>query len=1586
MTKFKKSNLSLLKRATLLLVVICFMSGFVLPSASTTASAAAPSSYTNITADSTAYVSITNSNSSKYFKFVPTLSGTYKFYSTNYSGDPKASLLDNYGEELTTNDDSSDRNFSISYECVAYNTYYIKAYMYSSYTGSYTLNVATVSISSTPSAPSVPSGSEVDVNEANGKNYSLFNSGRTTSSGYDASLSYNPAPETYDNTGYDLRGSVSGSNSRFRLGLSFTVNVDISEQCSLAIRAWDVDESTRGCSYGYEYDFVYLVDETTNTSTKLDAHLSGQDDVWTNSEITIAPSLFTTGHTYHFELQMTCTGNHSCSYYSVTVRTVNLIVNGSSAPSTTPQSGISDAEISASISNSGVVSTALTASAYAQESYNLEYKAVYVSSTAQYGGKESSATINTTSGVINDSFSLESGAPRGTYTVTVFIKDLNNNVIASRTATASYGYSAVSYNSNGGSQNLPTDGTSYNSGDTVTVMFNYVPSLYGYTFLGWSTDRYATQPTYTENGTNTFVIGSSDVTLYAIWGASSCNHEFVGGTCIHCGEEEQQVSYDEWDGGVDTSWYSSYASEFTIYSAEQLAGLAYLVNNGNTFSGKTIELANNIDLANREWTPIGKGDLTSEVGTSGCTFNGTFNGNYYKIFNLYITSNNTTYQGLFGDVDGATIKNLGLEDAYVNVSISGSARSKAGALVGRISDTTIENCYASNAQVSTFTVSNPSSAGGLIGNVLNRNSYGSVIENCYVTGTVISNGHASLLIGSSYSGNNVYIRKCYASGSIQNQGSKPGDTFVCTGGIIGCRSGSVNNNINDSFFSGSMVSTSNNKGSLVGESSGCSVVNSYYNISNSVDYYQGTSTSISNLQSQTWLTSNLGWDFNNVWEFRANSEYPVLKGFASGNGGSSVHQHNYVETAREEATCDGYGVSYLTCSCGDSKVELIEPLQHDYQITEELEPTCTEDGFITFECQNANCTAVKQQILERYGHYYGGDNECDYCGHTIEIHTHDYTTEVVDPTCSAMGYTEYTCTCGYSYRDNYLEPARHNWNEGEVTLEPTCEVDGVTLFTCQTCYATKTMIIEASHDWSEEVVTEKTCTTDGVISKVCSVCYAEEVEIIPAGHNFDEGEEITPATCETAGEAQLTCLDCSYEEVVEIPALGHQYENGVCIRCGEGFIENITPSVHPIYGMYFEIDDILSDYGPSLIDEYGLMLDYNSDATLEKVAVYLTQDGTMWRRCIAVKGTNIEYATYVPYLSYQSDIKYTGLNHDWINIFRLRENAKGVWCYNDFVTIGVNLQDAYGNLLLSLYDIGQAGAETRIFDNLDYMKAWLYDECSDHVETDWIVDVEPTCVAGSRHKQCIICEEITTTEDIPAVDGHEPGDWIVDVEPTAMQTGLRHKECNNCSTITETEVMPTLATIVIDSVEVSAGATVEITVNIQNNPGILGAVLNLEFDSELVLISAETGTAWRMLNYTAPSYLENDCSFVWDGTSADATNGSIIVLTFEVPSYAEVGYEYYVNMYYTDGNIRNEDLEGINVSIEEGYVTVISTVDEVNVGDVNSDGVVDVADVITLRRFLAGYEIEIDELAADLDSDNQITIADVILLRRYLVD
>ena len=55
-----------------------------------------------------------------------------------------------------------------------------------------------------------------------------------------------------------------------------------------------------------------------------------------------------------------------------------------------------------------------------------------------------------------------------------------------------------------------------------------------------------------------------------------------------------------WSEVAVTSWYNASQSSFTISTAEQLAGLAQLVNSGTNFSGKTVALASDIDLAGRE--------------------------------------------------------------------------------------------------------------------------------------------------------------------------------------------------------------------------------------------------------------------------------------------------------------------------------------------------------------------------------------------------------------------------------------------------------------------------------------------------------------------------------------------------------------------------------------------------------------------------------------------------------------------------------------------------------------------------------------------------------------------------------------------------------------------------------------------------------------------------------------------------------------------------------------------------------------------------------------------------------------------------
>ena len=127
--------------------------------------------------------------------------------------------------------------------------------------------------------------------------------------------------------------------------------------------------------------------------------------------------------------------------------------------------------------------------------------------------------------------------------------------------------------------------------------------------------------------------------------------------------------------------------------------------------------------------------------------------------------------------------------------------------------------------------------------------------------------------------------------------------------------------------------------------------------------------------------------------------------------------------------------------------------------------------------------------------------------------------------------------------------------------------------------------------------------------------------------------------------------------------------------------------------------------------------------------------------------------------------------------------------------------------------------------------------------------------------------------------------------------------------------------------------------------------------------------------------MTNSCNFVWDGLNNDYSNGSILILTFQLPDDADVGTVYDISASYTYGNIINEDMENVTLGIENGSIEVFKIM-----GDANDDGIVDVADVITLRRYLAGgYGITIDASAADMNGDGIITIVDVTLLRRLLL-
>lgn len=302
-----------------------------------------------------------------------------------------------------------------------------------------------------------------------------------------------------------------------------------------------------------------------------------------------------------------------------------------------------------------------------------------------------------------------------------------------------------------------------------------------------------------------------------------------------------------WDGSADISWYSDDAQTFNLTTAEQLAGLAQLVNNGiSNFFGKTITLGADIFLNDTTGAGDNSWDTSTQkkwtaIGTSKKPFKGEFDGiagsKRRKIYGLYV-NDTTSYQGLFGYTDGVTITNLEL--IYANLFVSNlagglvgyshngaisnivckanvSGKDTIGGIIGEASNTAISKIYNEGA------ISGSKSVGGLIGITSNAIS-GTENNFIYFKGNVKGTSFVGGLFGkgsSTYSyslgtvsGTGSFVGGITGLGTVRNSyhenGAVEGDTYV--GGITGsgdCYDSHMSGNVKGRAFVGGLSGSAN---------------------------------------------------------------------------------------------------------------------------------------------------------------------------------------------------------------------------------------------------------------------------------------------------------------------------------------------------------------------------------------------------------------------------------------------------------------------------------------------------------------------------------------------------------------------------------------------------------------------------------------------------------------------------------------------------------------------------------------------------------------------------------------------------------
>ncbi|MBQ3503140.1 MAG: hypothetical protein IJA75_00375 [Oscillospiraceae bacterium] len=233
-----------------------------------------------------------------------------------------------------------------------------------------------------------------------------------------------------------------------------------------------------------------------------------------------------------------------------------------------------------------------------------------------------------------------------------------------------------------------------------------------------------------------------------------------------------------------------------------------------------------------------------------------------------------------------------------------------------------------------------------------------------------------------------------------------------------------------------------------------------------------------------------------------------------------------VEENRVESTCTVAGSYESVVYCSACNTELSRE-------TKALELAAHTEGAVVVENEvAATCTATGSYDNVVY---------CTVCNAELSRNTvtvdkiaHAYKAEVTAPTCTAKGYTTYTCSaCGDSYVADETE-----------------------------------MVAHTPADAVKENEVASTCTVAGSYDEVvyCSVCNGElsrnTVTVDALGHSYNA--DVTAPTCNAQGYTTYTCSVCGDSYVDDYVQAEHKVPDGsmVCTACGEIIVDYAGQKLH----------------------------------------------------------------------------------------------------------------------------------------------------------------------------------------------------------------------------------------------------------------------------------------------------------------------------------------------------------------------------------------------------------------------------------------
>lgn len=436
------------------------------------------------------------------------------------------------------------------------------------------------------------------------------------------------------------------------------------------------------------------------------------------------------------------------------------------------------------------------------------------------------------------------------------------------------------------------------------------------------------------------------------------------------------------------------------------------------------------------------------------------------------------------------------------------------------------------------------------------------------------------------------------------------------------------------------------------------------------------------------------------------------------------HNHTYVVTSSQGASCEKDGYNRYTCTvCGSFYAETIGATGHKYDEQIVVDSTCSAEGNRKFSCTRENCGYFYEEVIAKKDH-----TESDWIGNNPDLDK--------APTCTEAGRRHTECKeCHAVIRTEEIPATGHSFGAWTTITAPACESAGEEKRICQVCNVEETRTIPAlGHKFVNYVeVIRADDLTEGLERAACeNGCGKTDdriIEKLPHTHNYDIEKERVEAECTQDGYYIMECR-CGLTDKIILPRTNHRNAEWKTTKEATYTEIGLREKICPDCLATIEKEDI-----PVKPHEHTYTVTSSTEATC-------TEAGTTVKTCSICGNTTTVITPATGHtegaflVDKEATCTETGMKHTECSV-----------CH---ITLTTGTIPATGHFLNEWHETVVAKCET----------------------------------AGTEQRNCSNCS-YAESRSIPAL-GHDYGDWIIDKEATEESEGEKHKECSRCdSKITE---------------------------------------------------------------------------------------------------------------------------------------------------------------------------------------------------------